>query len=78
MVVGECGDSKLSIVHIGDTPNTAARLEHHAKEMGRNCLVSGALIDRLELPDTIKAEAIGSVALKGHSHDTEVFAIELA
>lgn len=78
VVVGECGDSKLSIVHIGDTPNTAARLEHHAKEMNRNCLVSGALIDRIELPDTMTAEALGRVALKGHSHDTEIFAIEFA
>ena len=24
---GECGDSKKAIVHIGDTPNVAARLE---------------------------------------------------
>ena len=77
VVVGECGDSKLSIVHIGDTPNTAARLEHHAKDMGRKCLASGALIERLQLPDTIKADPLGSIALKGHSHDTEIFAIEL-
>lgn len=78
VVVGECGDSKLSIVHIGDTPNTAARLEHHAKDMGRKCLASGALIERLQLPDTIRAEPLGSIALKGHSHDTDIFAIELA
>lgn len=77
VVVGECGDSKLAIVHIGDTPNTAARLEHHAKDTGHSCLATGALIERLQLPDTIKAKALGAVALRGHSHDTEVFAIEL-
>lgn len=77
VVVGECGDSKLAIVHIGDTPNTAARLEHYAKDIGRKCLASGALIERLTLPETITAEPMGLVALKGHSHDTEVFAIEL-
>jgi len=78
VVVGECGDGKLAIVHIGDTPNTAARLEHYAKETGHNCLASGALIDRLEIPDPIRAEAIGATTLKGHSHDTEIFAIETA
>jgi adenylate cyclase len=77
VVVGECGDGKLAIVHIGDTPNTAARLEHHAKDIGRACLASSTLIERLTLPDTISAEPIGSVTLKGHSHDTDIFAIEL-
>lgn len=76
VVVGECGDSKLSIVHIGDTPNTAARLEHHAKETGYNCLASGTLMSRLKIPNDIRSEALGTVTLKGHSHDTEVFAIE--
>lgn len=78
VVVGECGDSKLAIVHIGDTPNTAARLEHLAKEMGHNCLASGALLDRLQIPATMTAEALGPVVLKGHSRDTQVFAIERA
>lgn len=78
VVVGECGDSKLSIVHIGDTPNTAARLEQHAKETGRKCLASGNLMSLLEVPDDVRSEALGTVTLKGHSHDTEVFAVELA
>lgn len=77
VVVGECGDGKLAIVHIGDTPNTAARLEHYAKDIGHACLASASLIERLSLPDTIVAEPLGSVTLKGHSHDTDVFAIEL-
>lgn len=77
VVIGECGDSKLAIVHIGDTPNTAARLEHYAKDIGRKCLASGALMDRLTLPEAMSADPIGSIALKGHSHDTDIFAIEL-
>ncbi len=76
VVVGECGDSKRAIVHIGDTPNTAARLEQHAKEIGRDCLVSGALMAELTLPTNLKAEALGSLTLKGHNHDTEIFALE--
>ena len=31
IVAGECGDAKLSIVYLGDTLNTAARLEETAK-----------------------------------------------
>lgn len=76
VVVGECGDSKRSIVHIGDTPNTAARLEHQAKEIGRDCLISGTLMAGLDLPAGLTAEALGNFTLKGHDHDTEIFALE--
>ncbi len=75
---GECGDSKKAIVHIGDTPNVAARLEHQAKDMGRDCLISGSLLERLELPATMRAEPQGAVTLRGHEHETEIFALSPA
>ncbi len=78
VVVGECGDSKRSIVHIGDTPNTAARLEQQAKEMGRDCLISGTLLAALDLPANLKAESLGTATLKGHDHGTEIYALEAA
>ena len=78
VVVGECGDSKRAIVHIGDTPNTAARLEHQAKDMGRDCLISASLLTSLDLPHGLKVEALGKVTLKGHDHHTEIYALEPA
>lgn len=75
VVVGECGDSKRAIVHIGDTPNVAARLEHQAKDMGRDCLISGSLLQRLDLPAGLRAEPQGAVTLRGHDHETEIFAL---
>lgn len=77
VVVGECGDSKLSFVHIGDTPNTAARLEQQAKELGRDCLISDELLTKLKLPETLRTEELGSFTLKGHDHKTKVFAVEM-
>jgi adenylate cyclase len=76
VMVGECGDSRLSIVHIGDTPNTAARLEHYAKESGHDCLASEALVASTTLPKGISASPLGSVCLKGHTHDTQIYAIQ--
>lgn len=78
VVVGECGDSKLSFVHIGDTPNTAARLEHQAKEVGRDCLISDELLAKLDLPEALKTEELGSFTLRGHDHKTKVYALESA
>ncbi len=76
VVVGECGDSKLSIVHIGDTPNTAARLEHQAKDMGHDCLISETLASKMELPSGLRKESLGAVTLRGHDRETKVFALE--
>ncbi len=78
VVVGECGDSKKAIVHIGDTPNVAARLEQQAKDMGRDCLISCSLLERLELPATMRAEPQGAVTLRGHEHETEIYALSPA
>ncbi len=78
VMVGECGDSKRAIVHIGDTPNTAARLEHLAKDMGHNCLISGTLLAALEVPASLKSSPLGAVTLKGHGHETEIYALEPA
>jgi adenylate cyclase len=78
VVVGECGDGKRAIVHIGDTPNIAARLEQLAKDMGHDCLISASLLAALEMPANLKAVALGAVILKGHEHDTEIYALEPA
>ncbi len=78
VVVGECGDSKRAIVHIGDTPNVAARLEQQAKDMGRDCLISTSLLQRLELPGNMTSEPLGTFTLRGHHRPTEVHALSPA
>jgi adenylate cyclase len=64
-VAGECGDTKLSIVYLGDTLNAAARLEELAKAMNWACLISGDLLRRLQLPAGLAADPLGPVALRG-------------
>ncbi|MEM7025444.1 MAG: adenylate/guanylate cyclase domain-containing protein, partial [Pseudomonadota bacterium] len=55
IVAGECGDAKLSIVYLGDTLNTAARLEEIAKQLDRSCLISDELLRNLRLPSALVA-----------------------
>jgi adenylate cyclase len=65
VVAGECGDAKLAIVYLGDTLNTAARVEETAKAMRRDCLISDTLLAQLNLPPSLAAEPLGSIQLRG-------------
>jgi adenylate cyclase len=65
VVAGECGDAKLAIVYLGDTLNTAARIEETAKAMRRDCLISDTLLAQLDLPPSLAAEPLGSIQLRG-------------
>jgi adenylate cyclase len=76
IVAGECGDAKLSIVYLGDTLNTAARLEQTAKALDRACLISGDLLRQLELPGALAAEPLGPIALRGRQQPVETYALE--
>jgi adenylate cyclase len=78
VVAGECGDAKLSIVYLGDTLNTAARLEETAKALDRACLVSGDLLRKMPLPTTLAAEPLGPIALRGRQRPIDTYALEPA
>jgi len=78
VVAGECGDTKLSIVYLGDTLNAAARLEEMAKTMNRACLISGDLLRHLQLPAGLAADPLGPVALRGRQRPMDTYALEPA
>jgi class 3 adenylate cyclase len=77
VVAGECGDAKLSIVYLGDTLNSAARIEQTAKELDRDCLISGALLQRLRVPPSLQVEPLGSISLRGRQQAMDLFALHL-
>jgi class 3 adenylate cyclase len=76
VVVGECGDAKLAIVYLGDTLNTAARIEETAKALGRDCLISDTLLARLDLPRSLAVEPLGSFQLRGRQQPIILHALQ--
>jgi adenylate cyclase len=62
---GELGDLRQQIVFVGDILNTAARLEEYAKRTGRDLVVSGALLERFELPAGLESARCGELELRG-------------
>ncbi len=71
-IVGNIGcDFRMDYTAIGDTVNTAARLESNAK--ADQILVSSDV--RKALGDRVEAVSVGEIPLKGKSHKIEVFSI---
>jgi len=76
LMVGEIGDLKRQIVMIGDTMNTAARIEGACRKFGRDYVASGLLLQRIgALPAGVSAESLGPVPLAGKSGEVELFAL---
>jgi adenylate cyclase len=79
LIVGEMGGLKREIVMLGDTMNTTARIEDVCRKMGRSAIVSGAVLERLGgLPSNVRAESLGTVALRGKESGLELFGLSRA
>ena len=78
VTAGELGDLRQQIVFVGDILNTAARLEEHAKRTGLDLVASGAVLERLRLPDGVAARPCGELALRGKEARVEAYGLERA
>ncbi len=76
-MVGELGYLKKEIALIGDTMNTAARIQQACRDTGHRVLASAALLERIaDLPAGITRRALGPLPLRGKEHALEVYALE--
>ena len=65
VVTGELGHVKREIAYLGDTLNTAARIEQECKARDEVCVISAPLLEKLTLPDGVAATPMGETALAG-------------
>src|SRR3984957_6288622 len=75
VVTGEMGSVKREIVFLGDTVNTAARIQELCRETGDRVLASADLIDRLKLPRGIAKCSLGDLRLRGKGADLALYAL---
>jgi adenylate cyclase len=79
VVIGELGLVKMEIALLGDTMNTAARIQQACRDTGHRVLASAALIDRIAaLPPGIACRALGRLPLRGKEKPIELYALEAA
>ncbi len=78
VVTGEMGSVKREIVFLGDTVNTAARIQELCRQTGDRVLASAELIDSLELPAGIAKRSLGDLRLRGKGADLALYALTKA
>jgi adenylate cyclase len=79
VAIGELGTIKMEIAFLGDTMNTAARLQQACRDTGQRVLASAALVNRLAaLPPGIAKRSIGQLRLRGKETEIELYALTAA
>jgi hypothetical protein len=79
VAIGELGTIKMEIAFLGDTMNTAARLQQACRDTGQRVLASAALVNRLAaLPPGIAKRSIGRLRLRGKENEIELYALAAA
>jgi adenylate cyclase len=72
------GSTKTEIVFLGDTVNTAARIQDLCRQTGDRILASVDLIDRLQLPPGILKRSLADLRLRGKGVDLALYALSKA
>jgi adenylate cyclase len=78
VVTGEMGSVKREIVFLGDTVNTAARIQELCRQTGDRVIASADLVDRLELPPKVAKRSLGDLRLRGKGADLALYALTKA
>jgi adenylate cyclase len=75
VVAGEIGTIKHEIAFLGDTLNTAARIQQMSRDLQRPFLASAEVVSALDLPDAVASESLGRIELRGVQDSIELFAV---
>jgi adenylate cyclase len=75
VVTGEMGTIRKEIVFLGDTVNTAARIQDFCRQTGDRVLASADLIDRLALPPGVAKRSLGDLRLRGKESEVALYAL---
>ncbi len=78
VVVSEIGDDKRAIVLVGDTMNTAARLEQAARDLGHDLICSADAARRIGPVLGVTVQALAPIALRGKAQPVAAAALVLA
>lgn len=75
VAVGECGWEKRQVLYIGDTINTAKRLQEQCKKTGDRILIDAQTATQIALPKGQEWRTVGATVLRGRTSSTELLTL---
>ncbi|MDD5376532.1 MAG: adenylate/guanylate cyclase domain-containing protein [Candidatus Gracilibacteria bacterium] len=77
VIVGTIGTKhRMDATVIGDTVNTASRLEGLTRKYGKNIILSQSVVDKMGNPERFSLHEIDTVILKGREQSTKIFSLD--
>jgi len=75
VISAQIGDIKREIVYNGDVLNTSARIQEQCNILNRELLISGVLLDQLDIENEYRAEKVDTVKLRGKESSIELYSL---
>lgn len=75
MISAQIGDIKREIVYNGDVLNTSARIQEQCNKVNRELLISGTLLNQLNIKKEYRAEKMDTVKLRGKESSIELYSM---
>jgi adenylate cyclase len=77
IITAKIGDLKRVIVYNGDVMNTTARIQELCNHYNCKLLISGSLLEKLDLSTNYRSSFIDTVKLRGKESEIELHCIEI-
>ncbi len=75
VISAQIGDIKREITYNGDVLNTSARIQEQCNVFKRELLISGKLLNQLDIKNEYKTEKIDTIKLRGKETSIELFSL---
>ena len=75
VISAQIGDIKREIIYNGDVLNTSARIQEQCNVFKRELLISGILLNQLDIENEYQAEKVDTVKLRGKDIAIELYSL---
>jgi len=75
VISAQIGDIKREIIYNGDVLNTSARIQEQCNVFKRELLISGMLLNQLDIENEYRAEKVDTIKLRGKENAIELYSL---
>lgn len=76
VISAQIGDIKREIIYNGDVLNTSARIQEQCNVFNCELLISGLLLNQLDIKNEYLAEKLDTIRLRGKESSTELYSLK--